>query len=945
MSDQRGNNFGTHSPRGAGNANNGGYARNNYAGTRNTRSFQTRDEEEAENAAQQAQAQQEQAQAQQAQAHKSRFGFFKSKKQDNSQGYNQQGYGQQGYNQQGYGQQQNYNNQNYNQGYSNQNYGYNGNAYGRNNNGYGNNANYNRNYNSAPNHGGYGGSGFGGGVGGGSNGGGGNFQNGAAGMPPQFDGNMINVPWDLYELKRRPKHGSFCQVLMAIGSTITFLRNLCFNILFLLLLFVFFGGYMAIQSIKDSGFIMGGSGIVVDEDPSALPAQVLYFDLEGSISEIPFGSSQLDNLQRQLEFSLYGRQSHELVAVENALYLVANDPQIKKVVISVDGMGPITLSMAERIGKAIDAAKGVTKASADGTNQAQREVVVMGMGISQAAYALASHADKIVLDSLGEIDLKGIAMSSLYFKDLLDRFEITPYIFRAGHFKSAVEPFMLNSMSPDVRREYQAIAFKSWEIYQKSVLKERQISTQTLLPEANTYVNWLTQFHGDRAQMQQAQGLVDELKSAEDYLMELAQEVNVDADAPYLPAIITYQDYLLRHHVRSTGQHRVGSLSQIDVTPAPQPQQSASASATSVASIKTDSADHEALSAVTQGISTLNEVINGSNSTGVKSSLRVAANEASAEDNAKSVTTLSRSSARNNRSTGILRQAGNEVAVIYGVGELTDMADNPNAFTYDNVAPLIENAQNDDRVGALVLYLNSPGGSVIASEKIRRALELFQKSGKPLIISMNGTAASGAYWIASQGDTIFATESTITGSIGVFGIGFGAHRLLNKYGAYQDGVATNELAMSAIAKEMPASQQRMLSLSVENTYRNFIELVARNRGLKVNEYEIFAEGQIFLAEDARSVGLVDEIGDLNDAINYAANQAGIKKERLHVRHVAPSSAAELGGIESLFFGMAASYLPPEMTYALVELKQHSKLLSEPDHKAIMAIAPISEPQL
>ena len=907
MSDQRGNNFGTHSPRGAGNANNGGYARNNYAGTRNTRSFQTRDEEEAENAAQQAQAQQEQAQAQQAQAHKSRFGFFKSKKQDNSQGYNQQGYGQQGYN--------------------------------------GNNANYNRNYNSAPNHGGYGGSGFGGGVGGGSNGGGGNFQNGAAGMPPQFDGNMINVPWDLYELKRRPKHGSFCQVLMAIGSTITFLRNLCFNILFLLLLFVFFGGYMAIQSIKDSGFIMGGSGIVVDEDPSALPAQVLYFDLEGSISEIPFGSSQLDNLQRQLEFSLYGRQSHELVAVENALYLVANDPQIKKVVISVDGMGPITLSMAERIGKAIDAAKGVTKASADGTNQAQREVVVMGMGISQAAYALASHADKIVLDSLGEIDLKGIAMSSLYFKDLLDRFEITPYIFRAGHFKSAVEPFMLNSMSPDVRREYQAIAFKSWEIYQKSVLKERQISTQTLLPEANTYVNWLTQFHGDRAQMQQAQGLVDEIKSAEDYLMELAQEVNVDADAPYLPAIITYQDYLLRHHVRSTGQHRVGSLSQIDVTPAPQPQQSASASATSVASIKTDSADHEALSAVTQGISTLNEFMNGSNSTGVKSSLRVAANEASAEDNAKSVTTLSRSSARNNRSTGILRQAGNEVAVIYGVGELTDMADNPNAFTYDNVAPLIENAQNDDRVGALVLYLNSPGGSVIASEKIRRALELFQKSGKPLIISMNGTAASGAYWIASQGDTIFATESTITGSIGVFGIGFGAHRLLNKYGAYQDGVATNELAMSAIAKEMPSSQQRMLSLSVENTYRNFIELVARNRGLKVNEYEIFAEGQIFLAEDARSVGLVDEIGDLRDAINYAANQAGIKKERLHVRHVAPSSAAELGGIESLFFGMAASYLPPEMTYALVELKQHSKLLSEPDHKAIMAIAPISEPQL
>lgn len=907
MSDQHGNNFGSRSARGAGTGPNGGYARSNYSGPRSSHTFQTREEEEAELAAQaQAQAQAQQEQENNTQAQKSRFGFFRGKKGSdsaNGAGSAPNGSAQNG----GYG-----------SGYNNRGYG--SNNYGSSSSGRGGYAGSSSTY---------GGGGYGGGYTGGGNYGGG-ASYGGGGVPPQFEnGMMVSVPWELYELRKKPQHGGLCQALMTIGSVITFARNLVFNIIFLLLLFFIFGGYMAVQSIKDSGLLLSGSNIVTQIDPNALPAEVLYFDLKGNISEIPFGSSQIDNLQRQLEYSLYGRQSHELVAVENALRLVATDPQIKKVVISVDGMGPITLSIAERLGKAIDMAKG----------HGQREVIVMGMGISQAAYALAAHADRIVLDSLGEIDLKGIALSSLYFKDLLDRFELTPYIFRAGHYKSAVEPFMLNSMSPDVRREFQAIAFKSWEIYQKSITDARSIKTPTLLPEANVYVNWLTQFHGDRAQMQLAQGLVDEIKSAEDYLMELAQEVNVDADAPYFPAIITYQDYLMRHHVMTTGKHRLGSLSEVEVKPVPaSPAQSASISlAAAAAAGELDGVLPQVLRAVPTLAESVAAVALSAAGEGQQPNAVVGGSS-----EATAATTLSRT----NRATRSKRRVGgNEVAVLYGVGELTDISDSPNAFTYDNLAPLIEEAQHDSSVGALVLYLNSPGGSVIASEKIRRALELFQQSGKPLVISMNGTAASGAYWIASQGDAIFATPSTITGSIGVFGIGFGAHRLLNRYGAYQDGVVTNDLALSAIAEEMPASQQRMLSLSVENTYRNFIELVARNRGLKVNEYEIFAEGQIFLADDARTVGLIDEIGDVNDAIQYASRLAGISQDRLKIHHVAPSLGSELGGLESLFFGLSASYLPEELTYALVELKTQSKMLRLNEPKSIMAIAPISEPQL
>lgn len=780
--------------------------------------------------------------------------------------------------------------------------------------------------------------------------------------------NLINVPWDLYELKRRPRYGTFCTVLSTIGSVITFARNLCFNILFILLLIVLFCGYSAFQSFKENGFMLDGKTPI--DDGSLPQAEVLYFDLDGNISELPFASSQLSNLQRQLELSLYGRKSHELISIEKALHLVATDPQIKKVVISVDGMGPMSLSMAERLGHAMDQAKGPAK---------NREVVVTGMNISQAAYALAAHANKVILDPLGSIDLKGIAMSSLYFKDFLDRFEITPYIFRAGHFKSAVEPFMLNNMSPDVRKAYQAIAFKSWDIYQKSIQKNRTLKSTNLLPDAAVYANWLTQFKGDLAHMQLAQGLVDEVKPADDYMIDLSQEVNVDADFPYLPAIITYQDYLARYHMHSEkqksinnalaarGSSHAAAITTANATVAATSATALTASAVDATTAVASKAVSETLGAASSASSVDATGLTSSvSATGLTSSVSTAStvpvatiasvtNALRADDPVTSSDSSDATSSKNpvvrfpkamfKRNNSKNGTRGNEVKVIYGIGEITDYSDNPQAFTYDNIAPLIEDAQNDAQVGAVVLYLNSPGGSVTASEKIRRAFELFQTSGKPLIVSMNGTAASGAYWIASQADNIFATESTITGSIGVFGLGFGVHKLLNHYGAYQDGVVTNDLALSAVAKEMPVAQQRMLSLSVEHTYRQFIELVSRNRGLKVNEYEIFGEGQIFLADEARTIGLVDEIGDIHEAIDFAAKRAGIRKELLQVTHVAPDANRELGGLEGLFFGLATAYLPEQVTYTLLELKKQSQLFAAPDNKSIMAISPVSEPLL
>ena len=777
----------------------------------------------------------------------------------------------------------------------------------------------------------------------------------------------IQVPWDKYELKKRSDHGPVCNVMLTIGSWITFARNFVFNIIFLLLMFFVFGGYMAVQSLKENGISF--SSTTADQiNAIADKAEVLYFDLNGPISEMPFSSSQIDVLQRELESALYGKMSHELVAIEKALELSANDSTIKKVIISVDGMNPVSLSVAERIGSAMELAKAKDK-RAEGSDFS-REVVVVGTTISQSAYAIAAHADKIVMDSLGEVDLRGISMTSLYFKDMLEKAQITPYIFRAGHFKSAVEPFMLNAMSPDVRREYQAIAFKSWDIYKKSIGARSKIAVKSreILPEANVYAQWIRRYGGDRAQLQLAQGLVDEIMPLNLYYEELSEQVNADYDRPYRPAIITYQDYLMRHHAL-TSDKKAGALSQIEVRPSAiigsmnsimanstsvSPLSSAAATlskSTDVASAITSSASAEAVGSgsVADAGSATKLQANGYNYTanGTDRSYDRGAENNRTPLQFSDIEAISEAKRQIERRLKEGKKASsNTVAVIYGIGEITDYPERPSDFAYDNIAPQIEEAMMNDNIAAVVLYLNSPGGSVIASEKIRRSLEALQKyTVKPIIVSMNGTAASGAYWIGSQAEKIFATQSTITGSIGVFGLSFGAHRLLNKYGAYQDGVATNELAQAPIAKEMPYSQQMMYNLAVEKTYKDFVELVAKNRGLKANTYEIFAEGQIFLAEEAQTLGLVDEVGNLSDAIAYAAKQAGIDPNRLRVRHMSPASQNELGGFESLLFGLSNAYLPPEFTEAMLKLRQNSKMLKKDGSNNLMAISPITDPKL
>lgn len=179
----------------------------------------------------------------------------------------------------------------------------------------------------------------------------------------------------------------------------------------------------------------------------------------------------------------------------------------------------------------------------------------------------------------------------------------------------------------------------------------------------------------------------------------------------------------------------------------------------------------------------------------------------------------------------------------------------------------------------MLLYINSGGGSVTASEKIRNMLVNFKKAtGKTLTVSMNGLAASGAYWISTAADYVYASPETITGSIGVFSLGISADKLLNEYGVYEDGVETSELARTSIAREMPQSQKIEIQLSVESIYKKFITL-ARNAHpeLQKVDYREFAEGRIFTVYDAKNLHLINDIDTFDNLIANAKKQ--IEKDK------------------------------------------------------------------
>ena len=226
-------------------------------------------------------------------------------------------------------------------------------------------------------------------------------------------------------------------------------------------------------------------------------------------------------------------------------------------------------------------------------------------------------------------------------------------------------------------------------------------------------------------------------------------------------------------------------------------------------------------------------------------------------------------------------ESSNKIAVLVADGEIVDGEGKDGQIGGESFAKEVRKLRKDEKVKAIVLRINSPGGSALASDVMWRELVLAKKE-KPLIISMGDRAASGGYYIACIGDRIFAQPNTITGSIGVFGLIPNAKKLLNeKLGVTTDRVSvTKHGAMTLGTNPLDAEEQAMIQRSIERTYREFKERVAAGRKRDTDYIESIAQGHVYTGQQGLSIGLVDEIGGLDKAIAYAAKQANLKDYKI-----------------------------------------------------------------
>jgi protease-4 len=216
-----------------------------------------------------------------------------------------------------------------------------------------------------------------------------------------------------------------------------------------------------------------------------------------------------------------------------------------------------------------------------------------------------------------------------------------------------------------------------------------------------------------------------------------------------------------------------------------------------------------------------------------------------------------------------------KVAIVVAKGTILNGTKKPGQIGGDSTAQLLRKARYDDTVKSVVLYVDSPGGSAFASEIIRQEVENLQAVGKPVVAVMSTYAASGGYWISAGADKIIAAPSTITGSIGIFGMFLTFEKTLDYLGIHTDGVGTTEFAGMGITKTLDPKLAAIMQRGIEHGYDQFISLVADKRDMSKDQVDQIAQGRVWIGETALELGLVDELGYLENGVKAAAELANL----------------------------------------------------------------------
>lgn len=419
---------------------------------------------------------------------------------------------------------------------------------------------------------------------------------------------------------------------------LNFVREMVLNLFFIFLVLVGVGIWMQVS---------GG------DSKETASRGALLLDISGVIVDKPDSSQRFSKLSRQLLGASSDRlQENSLFDIVNTIRQAKDDRNITGIVMDLKNFAGGDQPSMQYIGKALKEFR-----------DSGKPVYAVGENYSQGQYYLASFANKIWLSPQGVVDLHGFATNGLYYKSLLDKLKVSTHVFRVGTYKSAVEPFIRDDMSPAAREADSRWIGELWQNYLNTVAANRQIPAQQVFPGAQGLLEGLTKTGGDTAKYALENKLVDALASSAEIEKTLTKEFGWSkTDKNY--RAISYYDYALK-------------------TPA---------------------------------------------------------------------------------------DTGDSIGVVFANGAIMDGEETQGNVGGDTTAAQIRDARLDPKVKAIVLRVNSPGGSVTASEVIRAELAAARAAGKPVVVSMGGMAASGGYWISTPANYIVANPSTLTGSIGIFGV-------------------------------------------------------------------------------------------------------------------------------------------------------------------------------
>lgn len=400
--------------------------------------------------------------------------------------------------------------------------------------------------------------------------------------------------------------------------------------------------------------------------------------------------------------------------------------------------------------------------------ESKKFIVAYSEGYTQKAYYLSTVADKIYLNPEGSLDFRGLNSSVVFMKEALDKLGVEMQVIKVGTYKSAVEPFILNEMSPANREQVNSYLGSIYDSFLADIADSRKQSVDSLKSIANQYL----------------------IRNADDAL----KYKFVDGKL--------YKDELLSDLKK-----------------------------------RLDVAEDKDISSVS--------ILNYSGNTNSSSS-------------------------------------GDKIAVLYAYGDIIDGEGNTDQIGGDRISRELRKLRRDKDIKAVVLRVNSGGGSALASDIIWREVELTKKE-KPIIVSMGDYAASGGYYISAAADSIFAEANTLTGSIGVFGLIPNFKGLLNnKLGIHIDEVSTGKFSglMNNPDKPLTEEEKSIIQLDVNKVYNTFMNRVADGRKMTVAAVDSIGQGRVWTGKQAVELGLVDAVGNLDRAVSAAAAKAKLKNYSL-----------------------------------------------------------------